>query len=233
MARVQLGMSITDISGKVGGTVFQNTQGGTIMRNQPGIKNTFTSSRQRVKNGMQYIQQSWRELTLDKIAVWNAYAIFLNKSQHHNLNRIIGGQHLFIFQNQQRYACKSFIPSLAPVVITDPVIQPDPDQILITSVTNTAGTITVLLSRALSASGFVILKMSQPLRASQTSGYNKKNIIQANLIGIGDTFDITTAYTAIYGRVPSTGSYVNCSIALGLVDSNGMSVTAEQRITVD
>src|SRR3972149_7530721 len=104
MARIQTSALISNISGKINGSVFQRNQGGLIIRNQSGKinSNTLRSNSQRV--GMSSVQGDWQSLTDAQRLTWNTYATYLDRKQRRNPTLSINGQQLFIDINTVRYA---------------------------------------------------------------------------------------------------------------------------------
>src|SRR3972149_2337274 len=107
MARIQTSALISNISGKINGSVFQRNQGGLIMRNQSGKINSNTLRSNSQKVGLADIQGNWQLLTDGQRLLWQTYAIYLNKKQKKNPTLNINGQQLFININAIRYALSS------------------------------------------------------------------------------------------------------------------------------
>ena len=82
MALIQFGTIITDMRGKIAGSVFSNTPAGPCMRNKvaPPKSRTATQSRQRAV--MSFLANEWKKLSNAQRLGWNNYALnfsWLNK----------------------------------------------------------------------------------------------------------------------------------------------------------
>lgn len=230
MARIKTSALISDISGRVNGSVFQRSQGGLILRTERAHINRRTSEQLILRFGMQAVQQAWSQLSSTDIANWTAYAVARNKAQHKNAGIALSGQALFIAENMLRFRMDGNGTSLSPVIMTTPVIAPPADQISIVYVKDVTGNMTVQLDRAINGTNdFLVLKMSRPLSASQQSQYNKLLVIPFTQ-STNDHWNIESAYIALYGRKPVTDEYVNTEITFAIKANNGVSLPVRQRL---
>lgn len=71
MARIKLSEVVTDIRGKVGGTVFQKTRYGHMLRTIPRGRNKQSFYQQCNRSKFQFIVRSWRTLTEAQKEAWN------------------------------------------------------------------------------------------------------------------------------------------------------------------
>lgn len=230
--RIVLSALVSDLKGKLGGTVFQRTQGGLSVRSQPGVKKGWVQGVQINKGFMLTLMRNYSTFTAAQINMWEQYAIYLNKKQQSNNQLSLSGQSLFIYQQMRRFQGFMITSGVTPQTITDPVIQPDPLPITIEDLILNFSDLDVLLSRALdSTNEYLLIKMSRPLLPSQKSGYAKKVIIpyvEEDDIAV----NVAPAYLAYYGRLPVAGEFVNCSIAIGMKTTNGISSELKARIEV-
>ncbi len=233
MAIVKVSGLITDINGKMNGSVFQRNQAGLSLRSQPGVRKSFTYNQQLNKGTMSSVQSAYRSLSAADLLLWEQYAIFLNKKQKKNVGKSISGQALFIFQNQLRAIAARDISGILPLVIDTPVIQVDPAPIAIVNlILNFADLDVVFDHELVSADEFLVIKMSRPLLASQASGYNKMVIIK--YVEEDDVaLNVGPNYIEVYGRLPVEGEYVNCEVVLGMKETNGITSRFAQRLIVE
>lgn len=232
MARIQTSSLITDIDGKIKGSVFQKNASGIILRNQPGIINRRTSGQQDRKTGNQLCQSIWSQLSTNDLNAWKAYALYRNVAHNKNPALHLSAQQLFLKENMLRYAVSLFLPSVTPNIISTPTIKLQPDILTLTTLRNTASTLIVTFDRAVSThSTFVALKMSRPLSNSQESQYNKLALIKFGDVG-GASTNITTAYENIYTRIPTTAEWVNYEVEIGNKTISGISQKVKGRIKV-
>ena len=232
MARITLSGLLSNISGRINGTVFQRTQGGLIMRNESGKINSNTLRANSQKVGMAQIQGDWQTLTDQDRLLWKTYSLYLNKKQKKNPNLIINGQQLFININAIRYALSPVITLFQPYLLVTPVMIPIPKPINILSITADLSGLIIHLDRATDNSKEVIIcYLSAPLQGSQQSIYQKMVLIK-NVTNDDDTFSATSYYVEVYGRVPNVGEWLQTKIALYSTDNENYSSFSYNRIQV-
>jgi hypothetical protein len=74
MARIQTGAVITDIRGKLGGSIFQQTQGGLSIRNSSTPVNKHSAVQSSRRALLFQLQSNWRSLTDNQRTVWQQWA---------------------------------------------------------------------------------------------------------------------------------------------------------------
>jgi hypothetical protein len=232
MARIETSSLISNITGKLNGTVFQRGQGGLIMRNSPGKinSNTLRSNSQRV--GMSTIQGDWQGLTGPERLLWNTYAIYLNKKQKHSNSLIINGHQLFININSIRYALKDTTPLFSPYLLSTPVLSPIPQPINITTIERNGLNLEVNTDRAVTdTEDVVILYLSRPLSASQQSA-NQKLTLMKFVTGTGSQQLCNEEYKSVYGRTIDAGEWVQSKISCYNINQENYSSYSVQRLEV-
>lgn len=83
MALISFGTIVTNIRGKVGGSVFSNSPAGPVVRNKSLPKRRTTDVKSAYNNLWQYLMQSWLFIGAGNQAAWEAYA--LNFTFHNKL----------------------------------------------------------------------------------------------------------------------------------------------------
>jgi hypothetical protein len=214
MARIQTSGLITNISGKVNGSVFQRNQGGLIMRNQSAKINSNTQRSNSQRVGMSSIQGDWQNLTDNQRLVWNTYAQYLNSKQWNNNSLAINGQQIFVRINAIRYALKTDNALFQPYLLVAPTFAALPLPNPLDAVRNIAGVLSLRYSTALVAANQVAIGyMSRPLSGSQTSANIKTTLMKfATVNGVSQT--VTDAYISVYGRVLEVGEWVQTEVAI-------------------
>lgn len=214
MARVKTSAIISTIQGKLNGSVFQNSQGGLIIRNQ-GAKinsNTLRSNSHRV--GLSAVQGEWQNLTNAQRLLWQTYSLYLNKKQKHSTSLIVSGHQLFIDINTIRYDLSSSNVLFQPYLLSTPILAPLPLPINITAITRFGLSLVVTLDRAVvAASEVLILYLSSSRLPSQMSAYAKLILMKAPTTD-GFNFLCYDYYESVYGRVVDTGEYIQSKIAI-------------------
>lgn len=102
MARIQLSSIISDIRGKIKGSVFQRSAGGLIIRSQTTPVNKNTNSQNKTRNFTNILQQEWRLLSATERQTWLQFTNFNPIHQKNNQELFINGQQAFIKLNSYR-----------------------------------------------------------------------------------------------------------------------------------
>jgi hypothetical protein len=80
MAKIKLGAFITEIAGKVGGTVFSRNKGGAYAKNRVMPSNPRTTAQQNIRGFFGAMAQQWRALTINQRESWKELAANFNAS---------------------------------------------------------------------------------------------------------------------------------------------------------
>jgi len=232
MARIKTSGNISSIIGKVGGSVFQGSQGGLIMRNQSGKINSNTLRSNSHQVGLSIVQGEWQRLTDAQRYLWQVYSVYLNKPQHHNQSLRVNGHQLFIDINTIRYDLSIYDNAFQPYLLTTPILAPLPQPINITTIERNGITLEINLDRAVSnVNDAIILFLSRPLTGSQMSGYVKTTLMKSTTNN-GTVFDVGFAYPDVYGRMIEIGEWVQSKIAIYNTSSENYSSYSVQRIQI-
>jgi len=232
MALITLGALASDIKGKVGGTVFQRSASGLVMRNERGHINKRTSTQITQRNSLSVIQAAWINLSNADRTAWDSYAIFRLLSQRKNPNAKLTGHQIFVKENLIRYTISTLVTGITTRIIETPYFNSPPEAPTITEIENDAGALNVSTSASyIIPTSYYILKITAPLSASQLSRNNKYQLMlwaQAT----GNPFDITTAYLSKFGLLPETGQYVNVLLSIGKNAYNTLSNETAYRLQI-
>lgn len=74
MARITMGITVTDISGSAGGTTFSRNRYGRYLKNKPNPVNPSTSLQQVVRNIFTTLAGTWATLTAAQRTAWKTFA---------------------------------------------------------------------------------------------------------------------------------------------------------------
>jgi len=232
MARIQTSAIISNISGKVNGSVFQRNQGGLILRNQSAKINSNTTRSNSHRVGISTIQGYWQGLTDAERLLWSTYATYLNKKQKKNPTLNVNGHQLFLNINSIRYDLQFVTPVFTPTLLTTPILTPVPQPINITSLYRNGLALECLLDRnVLNADDVIILYISRPLSGSQMSAHVKQTLMKSPTTD-GTTFECSAYYEEVYGRVIETGEWCQTRIAIYNVSSDNYSSYSVKRFEV-
>ena len=139
MAILTPGPIVSEVSGRIGGTVFAHNRGGMYARNGTKPSIVRTPSAQEFKDILGTVSQLWTNLSAAQVAAWNTYAA--NNPQKNRLGRQISltGQNFFIRLNSRLLYAKA--PSIAL-----PPTAPPPSIAAISSMSVASATSTVSLT---------------------------------------------------------------------------------------
>lgn len=99
MANIKLSGIVTDISGTIGGTIFQKGRSGHIMRTnffKGSPKSELAIQR---SNIIAYLQYQWQELSQSNKDSWKGFVNFAHITMHSNNNNLLTGREAFIKLN--------------------------------------------------------------------------------------------------------------------------------------
>lgn len=193
MARIKPSALITDIRGKVQGTVFQQSQGGLIIRNNPAPINPSTIPQNVARNISFNLQQRWIALTDAQRIAWQNFATFTPQGQKNNPNRFLNGQQVFIKLNTNRIR-------YSKVVIDDPVFQaPSQLPLQIEIVKSGAGVTLQTNVSPVVADQFIILFLTFAVPFSVNSPGNRLKLIPF-VTTSATTLDIDDEFIAVFGQ---------------------------------
>ncbi len=232
MARIITSSLISNISGKLNGSVFQRSQGGLTLRNKTSHVNSNSSRSNLRKIGMATVQSAWQSLSNSDRQLWQVYATFIGKKQKHNSGLNVNGHQLFLNYNSIRYDLSSSNASLDPYLLTTPVLTPLPLPLVPNEVLNSAGNVLVSFDRVLDTdTDIAVCFISRPLLPSQFSSNQKLTLMKApttndNFISIGDY------YETVYGRKIQSGEYCQVKLAIYSLTTQSISSYSSDRFLV-
>lgn len=229
---VRFSTLVSEMVGRSGGSVFQRTKGGIILRKQGAQPNTAKGNLYKSKVNITTIQQAWQALTVNERNLWEVYAQFRNRPSRKGLTGPLGGQATFILENSIRLQFSQAFGVIAPVILTSPTITTPPQAVTIESINNSGFTLTVATDYNIpDDTKFIFMYISRPLLLSQMSVHNKKRLI-ANMSTTGQSQVITSEYELLYGALPAVGQAVNTEIFLYDKDINTFGAGNKQRIII-
>lgn len=232
MARVKVSGIISDIRGKVGGSVYQSSQGGLILKNKSGVISSSSSRSLKHKMGIARIQGNWRAITNEQRMLWEQYSIYLDKKQKHNPSIRVNGHQLFLNYNSIRYDLQEVAPLFNPYLLESPIMTTLPEPISIVSVVQGEVFLFVTLSRVInSLEEVIILSLSSSLLGSQNS-QNQKMLLMKSATTSGNVFECSNYYKEVYGRKLEVGMYVQSRVAIWSVVNQSYSLFSRQRFEV-
>ena len=232
MALIKTSALISDIRGKLNGSVFQNSLGGLMLRTKSGSINRKTTSQFQSRTAVASVQWVWNNFTANDLAIWNTYATYRAVPQKNNPSLQINGQQIFIALNTLRWKMQTYVTAMSPVIIVSPILVMPYAPIDIVTIQNIAGGLYVTPNYSiLAANQFFIFKLSAPLTITKQSQYNKLKLIPYTPNN-GDLQDLTAGYISLFGGSPLIGQFINYEISVADVDTSTSSYVTRGRLAV-
>lgn len=214
MARIKTSAIISDIRGKLAGSVFQGTKSGLVLKNISFNPIKASDKRNKSLITAQHVHNAWRTLTVLQRNIWQSFADYAKAIQKNDKSKILSGNELFFKVNFIRLVYNHAI-----------LISPEFSKCNFFNYTATVYLSSSQLffetSRTmLPLNEFIVLKMSNPLLPSVNSASSKLRIIPIQTAA-QTIFDITALYLSVFYRMPVSGnalffSYTNCNLKTGL-----------------
>jgi hypothetical protein len=232
MALVKFSALVSEIVGRMGHSIFQNSRSGTVLHPMHTNLNSSRSNNYRQQSNVAQIQAAWQALTPAERQLWEVYAQFRNRPTRKMSGLFLRGQDTFVLENSIRLIFNAAGGALAPAILIAPVITPPPGQIAFTNITNTAGVLSYNTDQSFNpAENFYMIYISRPLLGSQMSGWNKQKLI-CKPNAAGNYQVITSQYLALWAVIPNTGQYVNTEIFNYSILTNTFGASTKQRIQI-
>jgi hypothetical protein len=102
MARVMTSAIVSDVRGKVGGSVFQRSAQGLSLRTHTTPVNTRTASQMSNRSMLYQLQVAWMALSADARLSWDAWSQYQNLSTGYFSTSKMTGQQAYIQLNRYR-----------------------------------------------------------------------------------------------------------------------------------
>ncbi len=225
MARITLSGIATDLRGSVGGSTFQQSQGGLVMKNKSNNIKRISLKASTTKGFSQYLNQTWRMLTEPKRLQWNQYASFLAQQQHNNPGLFISGQNIFFRYNYYQLA-------IFQTYVDVPVFGVSNKLLDSLAIANNAGALEITFGRAIGNNTEMLwLELSNQIPQSQKRSPSGTKVIP-QLITNGTTFDITNVYNKFYGVIPATGAFLQAKWTIIDLEVPAWTTKAEKVIEI-
>lgn len=204
MAKIKFSAFMTDMRGKIGGTVFSRNSGGAYSKNKVTPSNPKTIAQQLQRQLMSAFAQAWRSLTQGQRDSWVAGAPNFPLTNIFGDTYTLAGNMLFNRFNLN-------LSKIGQPTIND---CPTPEGIVdraISDLTATAGTIVLDITDAIPANMTGLVLATAPLSAGVTNYSNKLRVIGTIDNSFGNSGPIQAMYSAKFG-VPPTGTRIGVSL---------------------
>ena len=201
MALIKTASIISDIRGKMKGTVFQRSAGGLTVRTQTTPINKNSNRQTKTRNFTNILQQEWRLLSTAERQTWLQFTNFNPIQQKRNSELFINGQQAFIKLNSYRL-------EYGFTIITTPQFSKCEITPVDVSIQLSAPNLFVNTNREMQSDfEFLIVFLTVNLVPTINNPGSRFKLIKFTTTDT-DTFNIENPYNEIFGALPASGSKV-------------------------
>lgn len=195
MARIKPSALIADIRGKIQGTIFQGSRAGLVIKSNTKKVNKNSESQSLVRSITAAMQTQWQALSDAERDVWRSFASFANIQHRNNALYTINAQQAFIKANVIRIL-------YGLIVLNPPEFSKCVTLSVDFSIALNGLDLELTSSRLIdSLVEFVVCFATVPVRSSVNNAGSRFKLLVFNS-PTGTNFDLTAAYTAVFGRSP-------------------------------
>lgn len=201
MALLKLSALASDIQGKIGGSVFQKTTAGLIVKNIAYPVNKRSPGQLKVRNNVNILQQKWICFSQSQRNVWNVFSKYQKVKQKNISGLNINGQQMFLKYNQllllynlpiivhPEYIKCSFLPVNITISFSDPDLIINSDRYID------------------SDHQFIVLYATLPLRESINNPGSRYRLIIFET-NSGTSWNITNEYYSTFNTNLHPGDFI-------------------------
>ena len=197
MAKVTMGIIVSEIRGKVSGNVFSKNKGGAIVRNKVTPINRRSVNQQEQRQTLAALSASWRGLTDAQRLSWNNASP--NFPQSDSL-----GQTIFLSGEQLYIRCNMNLILTGNAQITDAPTPASFEVLSFTSLTATAddGVISLAFAPTVPAGFELVVRATAPYSAGKSFVPNSAfRFIQSIAPAATSPQALTTNYALVHGAI--------------------------------
>jgi len=192
---------ISEIRGKVGGSIFQRSKAGIILRKNTIPVNKRSNLQNTARSISANVLQAWFGLSNAQRIIWDRFKQYLPVQQKNFNTLFLTAQQTFIKFNS--YRLHYSLPILETPKFNKCAVSP-----ITLSITSNGVAITLVTSRTMvPANEFIVLFMTIVFPSSVNNPGSRYKLIKFETTAT-DTYNITALYTAIFGQVPAAGTVV-------------------------
>lgn len=225
MARIKTSAFINDISGKIGGSIFQRCQSGLIMKNSPYLPFASSMLQNSANNNMYRCQYEWQQLTTCQRQIWNSFANYIKKNQKHQKDIFLNGHQLFIQCNFYRF-------QYGYNVLQEPQFMKGELRVLTATLQVMPGNLILRTSRWTNPSNeFVILQATTRVNETLNNPGSRYKTIIFETISAGGA-NITVGYQDVFGFIPVANDIIFIKYSLASKINGLIKPFQTKRVTI-
>jgi len=225
MARIKFGSIVTEIHGKIGGTIFQSNKHGFSAKNTNNISRSLSGSQINSQQALLKAVKLWYTFQPDQQLAWNNYAATYPQPCKHNPSSFLTGYELFV-----KYHSTVF--QFADAVLTYPVTTPRTPPV--PSPTLVVGDLSFTLFPnwdVISNYFYCNVAISYPVKSSVNFVGCKPRVL-INYYSDVEQFNLYDLYLAKFGIIPNVGDYCFVSIQIYGTDTPIMPAPSKFKLIV-
>lgn len=205
MTKIKFGSIVTSAAGKLGGHVFARSPYGGTLRNKAIPVNRNTPAQQNIRSNFRHLATSWRALTEDQRATWNAAVdLFLTTNVFGN-SYAPTGQLLFTRLNLNLLNAEQPIIYVAPLPVS--LIAVELTRLFIYTPSN----IIFLRWKNPAANQTMLVSLTNPMSQGPSNVRTNYKQLRAVTQSVLTQITLREQFVAIYGY-PPVGSTVHAKV---------------------
>lgn len=214
MARIIYSALVDHIAGSIQGTTFQRNAYGHTVKGKPNMVNPNTTRQNGRKRTFSNASQQWRGLSSANRSAWDAYANAFPIPSRKNPSAYLSGLAAFTRWHGVRFQNNS-------VVLANPSGAQGTAVVSQQETVLSGGQLHVLLDiTTTNGPWLAFVYLSRPLQATQSFLKSWQRYITAVTSASWADFDVSAAYTAIFGHLPVLGDFLGMQVVM-LNTTNG------------
>jgi hypothetical protein len=212
MAKIKMGAFVTDISGKVGGSVFAKNKAGAYVRRKSTTMNPQTVAQMLVRSLFALLSQAWRSLSESNRTSWNNATSMFQRTNVFGDATSLTGKALFQSLNQNRHFVGLASLDTAPIPADVPAF--GATSVVIDTSSNT---LTFTNGTSMALGNFLVIEATPSLSAGVS---NMKK--EFRFIAFGNqTVTPAAAYSAYASKFGVPAETSNVGIRYYTINTNG------------
>ena len=194
MAKVKYGEMISDMRGKINGTVHSKNRYGSYMKKKQGANASNTTSQSAVRNLFSYLTKNWKALTASQRNSWLQGVASFKRLNSLADSITLTGSNLYIALNRNLQAISASLITSCP----NPTTTTDLTSASVTGDVSDAK-IELTFAPTVPAGTAMLIKASAPQSAGVSNAKTAMRIIGTKAAAQTSPQDITALYEAVFG----------------------------------
>jgi hypothetical protein len=209
MAKLQLSVIASGISGKHSGGVFLKGNGGVNIRKKVRPMQTASDYQANVKSRLTLVQSMWSTLSSGQLKAWNLLAKMVKSSNVFGDKFALSGISLFQRLNNNLNSIS------IPFILDAPVLANVPTLFTFSITVTHLGVISVVFTTSPMPAGIsAIFSLTAPISKTRQVRNSDFRILSVGNPGVASPLDLSALYVARFGSIIPAGTTVHCRAKL-------------------